>query len=590
MAQTFAALKTSVKEMLWPDGVPENHEAAINRFIVDGLYDIQLHIACFQQDNTTRFEQCGTYFKCGTSWFTRPNGVINKLRVVQDEACSPVTYRMTTPDEVYKWSRSFWREVTSPENTGMPTLPDGYKYPESSTDSQYGRALTGVWAIDKGNIVLAPWLQSDETVVVYWDGIKQDYDDADEVSDDKLLEKVLRSYVKFTYEGEFGTDTNAYKLAEMRHGEAYAELMLWCRNQTRLREHQQSGEEADDLIATRTAPEVEDDYVEPALVFAAFGDYGVDDDNEAAVAELVKSWSPDHILALGDNNYEDGAADTIDANIGKYFRKFIYPYTGAEPLGDGESDATANRFWPCLGNHDLDTEVGGIAGKPYFDYFDLPGNERFYDFVKGNVHFFVVNSGINTAGDVVEPMGNDFGSIQSELVAMRIAQSTAKWKVVYLHHPPYTSSSSYSPGSTALRWVMDLPVDLILAGHAHNYERIEKDGKPPLIICGTGGKDLVGFADVVDTDSRYRYSDSHGALKLTVTCSAIQIEFRDTDDNLIDFKIIGTLPTTTQTVESDQPTTTDLSGLIFWNVTQQKYQRIEIVGDDDAEQIQIVDV
>jgi hypothetical protein len=37
------------------------------------------------------------------------------------------------------------------------------------------------------------------------------------------------------------------------------------------------------------------------LIFATFGDYGVNNEYEAAVASLVSGWNPDLILGLGDD-------------------------------------------------------------------------------------------------------------------------------------------------------------------------------------------------------------------------------------------------------------------------------------------------
>src|SRR5687768_12886655 len=67
----------------------------------------------------------------------------------------------------------------------------------------------------------------------------------------------------------------------------------------------------------------------PAITFAAIGDFGSNDANELDVANLIKSWNPEFIITLGDNNYPDGEAATIDASIGKYFHEFIYPYRGS---------------------------------------------------------------------------------------------------------------------------------------------------------------------------------------------------------------------------------------------------------------------
>src|SRR5205809_6882338 len=77
------------------------------------------------------------------------------------------------------------------------------------------------------------------------------------------------------------------------------------------------------------------------------------------VANLVKSWSPDAVVTVGDNNYPDGGADTIDANIGQWYQQFISPYSGN--YGTGSADG-GNHFWPAVGNHDW-TPTGTV--KPY---------------------------------------------------------------------------------------------------------------------------------------------------------------------------------------------------------------------------------
>ena len=81
--------------------------------------------------------------------------------------------------------------------------------------------------------------------------------------------------------------------------------------------------------------------------FGVIGDFGSGSTSERDVANLVKSWSPDFIITVGDNNYPDGAASTIDGNIGQFYHSFIYPYSGSYGAG-----AATNRFFPSLGNHD----------------------------------------------------------------------------------------------------------------------------------------------------------------------------------------------------------------------------------------------
>ena len=131
--------------------------------------------------------------------------------------------------------------------------------------------------------------------------------------------------------------------------------------------------------------------LEPRLLLtrlAVIGDFSSDVQTQPTVdvSNLVKSWSPDAVLTTGDNNYPNGAASTIDANIGQYYHDFIYPYTGSYGKG-----ALTNRFYPSLGNHDWgDGYISPATVQPYTDYFSLPGNERYYHLAWGPVEFFMV--------------------------------------------------------------------------------------------------------------------------------------------------------------------------------------------------------
>lgn len=227
--------------------------------------------------------------------------------------------------------------------------------------------------------------------------------------------------------------------------------------------------------------------------FAVIGDYGMAGPNEAAVAKLVKSWHPEFILTTGDNNYPSGGADTIDANVGQYFHDFICPYRGG--YGPG---AKRNRFFPSLGNHDWYTD----GARPHLDYFTLPGNERYYDLVWGDVHFFAIDS------DPREPDGIVATSVQAAWLQARLATSTARWQIVTMHHPPYSSGPHSS--TVALQWpYKQWGVDLVLAGHDHVHERITVDGLS-YIVTGLGGASLYSFSTPVP-GSEARFNSEFGA-------------------------------------------------------------------------------
>jgi hypothetical protein len=272
----------------------------------------------------------------------------------------------------------------------------------------------------------------------------------------------------------------------------------------------------------------------PALTarFAAIGDYGTAGQPEQDVATLVHSWNPEFVLTVGDNNYPDGAANTIDPNIGQYYHDFIFPYTGS--YGPG---APFNQFWPALGNHDWNTP----GAQPYLDYFTLPNNERYYEQVIGPVHLFAIDS------DPHEPDGITVTSTQALWLQSRLAAATEPWKVVYMHHPPYSSGIN---GSTpALQWpYREWGASAVLAGHDHHYERILDPGTGfPYFVDGSGGTQLYPTIFPIP-GSQVRYWLDYGAVRLDATDTTLRFQFINRANALIDtYTLTLGVPTLTAT-------------------------------------------
>lgn len=258
----------------------------------------------------------------------------------------------------------------------------------------------------------------------------------------------------------------------------------------------------------------------PFIRFAAIGDFG-DSENDAAtsaVADMVKSWDPDFIITVGDNNYPDGAGETLDDNVGQYYSEFIYPYQGKYTPSE-----PPNRFFPTLGNHDW----GSRTIQPYLEYFPIDtsatytgssGNERYYDFIEGPVHFFALDS--NTR----EPDGYTGWSPQAQWLRKELADSVVPWQLVYLHHAPYSSGARHG-SSESLQWSFAAwGVDVVIAGHDHDYERIVQDDIP-YFVNGLGGRALRGFAKTAVAGSQMRYNDDYGAMLIEATPDKITFTF-----------------------------------------------------------------
>ena len=273
------------------------------------------------------------------------------------------------------------------------------------------------------------------------------------------------------------------------------------------------------------------------IKFAVIGDYGECDEesgmpyhSSANVAMLVKSWDPDFIVTTGDNNYPKGEYKTIDINVGFLYSSYIYPYIGTydQPV------IKQNRFFPCLGNHEFDT---GNA-QPYLSYFTMPelGNKYYYDFVRGDVHFFALCSDERGC------------NIPDQLIWLeeKVKHSELPWKIVYFHHPAYSSEILAPCRYRIHRYeknqerkihapFSEWGVSAVLNAHIHVYERFMIDGIP-YITCGLGGgKVFYEFCDEnPDANSIKRFTGENGAICVEATDREISFKFITTSGTVID--------------------------------------------------------
>jgi len=252
------------------------------------------------------------------------------------------------------------------------------------------------------------------------------------------------------------------------------------------------------------------------LRFAIIGDFGLAGQPEKAVADLVQSWSPAFIVTTGDNNYPSGAAETIDQNIGQYFYNFIAPYKGK--YGEG---AQENRFFPVLGNHDWVEP----KAKPYLAYFTLPGNERYYTTTYQTIGLFMLDSDPN------EPDGIKNNSVQAQWLKEQLAKSSACWKLIFLHHPPF--SSGFHGSNTWMQWpFQEWGADAVFGGHDHHYERFGQNGFPSF-VNGLGGGPRYLLKQTLP-GSEVRYNANHGAMLAEVTGKRLTLQFITISGEVID--------------------------------------------------------
>ena len=270
---------------------------------------------------------------------------------------------------------------------------------------------------------------------------------------------------------------------------------------------------------------------------AGIGDLGTGTAGTASVAALVSALDPDALVTVGDNVYEPATYDDV---VGAYYHEWVGAYAGAHGAG-----AATNRFFPAVGNHDLYTWDGHDGVTDYLDFFTLPGagmasgapsgTERYYDVRWGPVHLFVLDGNPEDTPT----------STQGQWLRAGLQGSDLPFQVVAVHQSPF-SSSPYHGSTARLQWRFEQwGADLVLSGHDHDYERIERDddhdGRPlTYTVNGLGGAGFYPFGTAAPvTGSRVRFAGAFGALTLDACATNVRVAFTTTGGSIVDRFAIG---------------------------------------------------
>jgi hypothetical protein len=206
----------------------------------------------------------------------------------------------------------------------------------------------------------------------------------------------------------------------------------------------------------RTAPTADGDQ---PVRFLAFGDSGGGGSDQYALADQMYTVPYDLIVHTGDIAYDDGTIGQYEDNVfgvyGDLFRNVP--------------------FFPSAGNHDYKT----MQGAPFRDVFNLPGDsgEKWYSFDYGRVHFVALDTESDYATQVA-------------WLDQDLAASKLPWKIVYMHRPPYSSGEHGSDKTLRNKLAPVLErhgVQLVLAGHDHDYERMIPQNGVAYVVTGGGG-------------------------------------------------------------------------------------------------------
>jgi tartrate-resistant acid phosphatase type 5 len=239
------------------------------------------------------------------------------------------------------------------------------------------------------------------------------------------------------------------------------------------------------------------------------GDFGQGSAGQKAVAaEIVKMGAAnpyDFGVTFGDNFYPTGMNGTDDPRWRDWWENLY------RPLGVP--------FYPTMGNHEYYGDDGAAAELAYKSpswIFPSP----YYTYLAGPVQFFAIDT-------------TEISEAQAIWLDKAIAASTARWKVVYGHHPIFApehtkKSGRYMEYMQARLWpILRGRVDAYLCGHQHAMAQMEPREGVHFFMSGGGGGALSKVSKKVDGTL---FAESNfGFLTLDADAAKMTIAIFDTD-------------------------------------------------------------
>jgi 3',5'-cyclic AMP phosphodiesterase CpdA len=177
------------------------------------------------------------------------------------------------------------------------------------------------------------------------------------------------------------------------------------------------------------------------------------DDTGIAVARIAAAEPFDSLLLLGDNVYPSG-------DPAKLPRTVFGPF--ADVLSAGAT------LLAIIGNHDVKANWADAQLRA----LGVPARYWVQEFEN------VLIVGLDS---------NDLDPAQLAFLEDALATTSARWKIVAIHHPPY--SAGYQGSSTDIRAKLSplletYGVQLVLSGHDHDYQRSNPIGGVTYVVSG----------------------------------------------------------------------------------------------------------
>ncbi|MDX2255771.1 MAG: metallophosphoesterase [Pseudanabaenaceae cyanobacterium bins.39] len=229
----------------------------------------------------------------------------------------------------------------------------------------------------------------------------------------------------------------------------------------------------------------------PTMRVAAIADFGVGSPDQYAVARAMNQYYQQYpfqtVLMAGDNIYPYGEIRLVH-------QVFEKPY--AYLLDQGV------KFYAALGNHDI---INSQNGQDQINYPAFNMSDRYYSFrstAKASASNQIASNNPLVEFFALDTNSNAPWQEQLQWLEQQLSMSEAQWKIVFGHHPLYSSGMH---GSNAHLIAMLQPlfakhqVKIYLCGHDHGYERFVPINGTTYIVNGGGGAPLYPFGKSAQT-------------------------------------------------------------------------------------------
>ena len=211
------------------------------------------------------------------------------------------------------------------------------------------------------------------------------------------------------------------------------------------------------------------------ITIVAVGDVARVGGGQAKTAALTKNLKPQQVLLLGDLVYQNGTD--------KEFRKHFLP----------KWKTFLSKSWAIPGNHEYRTQ--NAAGyRNLISKYAMPATGQDLWWTKQTGAWTVI--GLDS-----ESLTGATGTRQLEFLRQSLLTNDGRPTIVTWHRPTFSRGHHGDQRDTNVLWDIvsaDADVKLVLWGHDHNYEQVERtvqagtnsERKLNTFVVGTGGADL----------------------------------------------------------------------------------------------------